>query len=111
MVRTKRFEMDGVSLKIASMSVAEAEAFVDEGRVFIERMKTAEVKPEEWLARRDRAVIASLVKAGGEWDEDKIKHEFDLPLLDAVYSAILEFSGLKPGEAVAVSASPKSEAA
>ena len=111
MVRTTSFEMDGVSLKIASMSVAEAEAYVEQGNEFIRRMKAGEVPPTEWIERRNRMVLGSLAKAGGEWTIERLKDEFDLVQMEELSSRILEFSGLKPGEAVAVSASPKSEAA
>jgi hypothetical protein len=110
-IRVCNFEMDGITLKLASMSVNEAEAFVKEGNEFIERMKREELKPEEWLTRRNKVVITSLNKAGGIWTEETLKEEFDLPLLDAFYSRLLEFSGLKPGEATAVLASSKSAAA
>lgn len=113
MVRTCDFEMDGVKLKIASMSTGEAKAFVKEGNEFLERMKSGEVKPEEWVSRRDRAVIASLNKAAGstEWNEARIDADTDFALLTALYDAILKFSGLKPGEVTATLPSPKSTAA
>jgi hypothetical protein len=113
MIRVRDFEMDGVKLKIASMSTREARQFVKEGTELLERVKRQGSSSEAWLTRRDMAVIASLNKAGAspEWTSEKLEEEFDLPLLDAVYSAILEFSGLKLGEAVAASASPKSTAA
>jgi hypothetical protein len=113
MIRTCDFQMEGISLKLASMSVAEAEQFVNEGNDFLERMKRGELKAEEWIERRNRAVVASLSKAspGVKYDVDWLKNELDLPTIAAAYDRILDFSGLKPGEAVAVADSSKSVAA
>jgi hypothetical protein len=105
--------MDGITVKIASMSVREAEDFVAEGDAFLEQMKSRKVEAKEWLSRRNRAVVASLLKAVPDsgWTEDRLKDEFDLQFLDALYTKILAFSGLKPGEVVAASPLPKSAAA
>jgi len=103
--------MDGVELKLASMSMAEADALVKEGNELSERMKRGEVKTEEWLGHRNRAVIRSIVKAGAEMNEARLKEEFDLIQVEVLYDKVLDFSGLKPGGAAAVSPLPKSEAA
>jgi hypothetical protein len=112
MIRVCNFSMDGVEVKIASMSVAEAEIFVKESGDLIARAKQGSVANEEWMQRRNKTIIAALAKAGEEWTEEKLKSELDIPTLDALYLKILEFSGLRSGEvAAAASPSPKSAAA
>jgi hypothetical protein len=112
MIRVKTFEFEGVSLKFASMSVAEAEAFVEDGKKLLERK---DVTAQEWLERRHSAILASLSKpvenAAEVWTVDRIKNEFDNPTLDELYRAILKFSGLNPGETPAAAASATSAAA
>ena len=112
-MRTCEFDFDGQAFKIASMSVREAEEFVEEGKRLLEKAKTDEVAAETWLRRRNEVILASLNKVAGEeaFRAETMKDEFDLPTLDALYSKILEFSGLKPGEVVAASNSQKSAAA
>lgn len=102
-MRVCNFEMDGVSLKIASMTVREAEEFANETKALIEKQKSgAEVPVAEWLDRRNQTVLCALNKADGEWTVERLKNELDLPTLDALYLKILEFSGLRTGEPPAV---------
>lgn len=104
MIRVTTFEMDGISLKIASMSVNEAEAFVESGNALLAKMKAGEeVNPKIWLQRRNDCILASLNKVPQEnkWTEARLKDELDLPTLAALHDKILEFSGLKTGEATA----------
>ena len=106
-------------MMLASMSVAEAETYIEEGKKLLDRGK--EVTAVEWLARRNSTIVASLVKANptavdgkparSDWTEEKLKYEFDMPTLDALYIAILKFSGLQPGEVTAATASTPSGAA
>ena len=111
MIRVREFEMDGVKLKLASMNFAMAEKFVEDGKAFLEKMKAGELRPQAWMERRNAALLDALKRAGTEWDEVKLKEELDIPLIEFFYDSLLKFSGLTPGEAVAVSASPSSEAA
>lgn len=92
------------------MSVAEAEAFVEEGKKLLDR---TDVSAQEWLSRRHATIISSLQKAveGDHWTEAELKQQFDNPTLDELYRAILKFSGLNPGETQAAPASPTSAAA
>lgn len=114
MIRVSTFNIpdsDGASLKFASMSVAEAEAFVEDGKKLLARR---DVTAQEWLARRHATIMDSLNKANGKDDsftEETLKSEFDNPTLDELYRAILKFSGLNPGEAPAATASATSAAA
>lgn len=107
--------MDGFEVDYASMSVLEAEQFVKEGNELIAKMNADPEKFDQtsWLDRRNRAVVASLNKAKGEteWTIEKLKSETDLVIMKALFDAILEWSGLKPGEVPAASVSPRSAAA
>lgn len=111
LIRVRTFDFEGVSVKYASMSIAEAEAFVEDGRKLLARQE--EVTAQEWLSRRHGTIISSLNKADEEakWGEDGLKAAFDNPTADKLYRAILEFSGLNPGEAPAATASASSAAA
>ena len=99
MIRVVNFSMDGVELKLASMSWAEAEKFVEEGRALLERQKIENIG-EEFVKRQLETVSRSLVKAGGEFPVDKLKAEFDMPTVTAIFTKVLEISGLAttPGE-------------
>lgn len=110
MIRVRTFDFEGVSVKYASMSIAEAEAFVEDGKKLLDR---GDVSAQEWLSRRHATIIASLNKAAGDenWGEEGIKKEFDNPTADKLYRAILDFSGLNPGEAPAATVSASSAAA
>lgn len=75
-------------LKVATMTFAQAEEFVNQSR---EMLKRADVSAEEWNAREHATVAAAInLKA------DEIKTRFDIPTIHEIYSFILEKSGLKP---------------
>ena len=103
MIRVREVTIEGATFSIASMSVSEAEKFVAEGNEFLKQARAGELKAEDWLGRRDRAIIASIKKAVPDSDItiEKLKSEFDLVVFEQLFSAILAHSGLKPGEVTA----------
>jgi selenophosphate synthetase-related protein len=94
-IRVVPFQMDGLNIKLASMSWAQAEKFVEEGKKLVER--GADVSNDEWLARTLQTVHASMVKAGAESNGGpaSLKDEYDMPTLNAMFTKILEISGLR----------------
>jgi hypothetical protein len=120
MIRVCEFEMDGYDepFRLASMSSAEAQKHIEEGREMLKRQATGEVPDEEWSLRA-RATIANALNKAMEngdnkpriWSAKKIHEEMDIPTINALFLKTLEFSGLKAGEVTAASASPKSMAA
>ena len=102
-MRVVEFSMDGISVKLASMTWAQAEKFVAEGQALL---KNTETKPEQWLDRTLMTVGTSLIGAGTAAEEctpDRLKEQYDMPTMNAIYFKILEVSGLavKQGEAAA----------
>jgi hypothetical protein len=102
-VRVCEFEFEGQKFSIASMSLNQAEVFVEESKKLI--AEASETK--DWNALMVRTVAQS---TKGVMKKSAAK-DMDIPTLRALYKKILEFSGLRTGEVAAVSASPKSEAA
>lgn len=107
-VRTVLFKMDDVEVKLATMSWAQAEAFVLEGKEMLEAgLKTSS---QDWLDRTLKTVAVSI----GYEDPISLKNNYDMPTINAMYLRILEASGLRtvePGGAPAVSISRGSAAA
>lgn len=105
-VRTVTFKMDDVEVRLATMSWAQAEHFVKEGKEMLERTPTS----GEWLDRTLEVVARSLANT----DAGALKESYDMPTINAMYLKILEASGLRTtneGEAKAVSISRGSAAA
>jgi hypothetical protein len=114
MIRVCKFEMDGVELQLASMSLNEADAFVKKSKSMLREDRTVDPTADEWLELQIDLVHTALAKAMGDKApaKDKMRDEMDLPLINALYVKLLEFSGLRAtGEVTAVSSSPKSAAA
>jgi hypothetical protein len=102
MVRTFGFKMDDLEIKVASLSWAQAEAHVEAGRELLQR--TTPATADEWLARTLHTVALSLSAASGsEVSTEQLKADYDIPTVNAIYTYILEVSGLRQpqGEATA----------
>ena len=102
-MRVVDFSMDGITVKLASMTWAQAEKFVAEGQALL---KNADTKSEQWLDRTLMTVGTSLIGAGATSEEctpERLKELYDMPTMNAMYFKILEVSGLavKQGEAAA----------
>jgi hypothetical protein len=99
--------------KIASLTSLEADVYVNESKIMIERHAASPIPGAEWNARGRETVARALRHGYGteEWTEARIHAELDLPTIQILLDAVLAKSGLRTGEAAAVSASPKSEAA
>jgi hypothetical protein len=97
MIRVCDFQMEGVKLKIASMSFSLAEKYVKESGELLAR---TDVKPEEWMTREHQTVLEALNRANsngdGSWTVERIRDEMDIPTINAIYLRILEISGLRP---------------
>ncbi len=116
MIRVCEFKMDGYEepFKLASMTSAEAENHVNEGKELLKREAAGELTPEDWNTRARTTVANALNRAaqnGNSWTPEEIHEQLDIPTINALFLKTLEFSGLKAGEVTAVSASPKSTAA
>ncbi len=114
MPRVREFSMDGFSVKIAPLTLVEADNFIKEGQ----QLLSSNASPEDWLKRTIELVCRSLNKAGNAdpWNEGRLRGEMDLALMNALYREILEFSGLtvtkvSKGEETAAPALPASAAA
>lgn len=93
-VRVCEFEFEGQKFTVASMTLSQAEAFVEESKKLIE----ASPDTKEWNSFMVRTV-AGCVKG---ITEEAARTDMDLPTLRALYQKILEFSGLRTGEVAAV---------
>jgi hypothetical protein len=89
MLRTKTLEIDGVKLKIASLSLDQ----VDE--IYAKPTPDGKVK-----GGKRTVILASLnrVDPADQWDEKRYNAEFDLVLVDTVFDEVVAFSGLNPKE-------------
>ena len=116
MIRVCEFKMDGLAqvLKFASMTTAEAEKHVNEGKEMLARHSKSPLPPEEWKLRARKTVCDAMnrLDSNSAWTPEKLDEEFDIPTIDALFMRILEASGLRSGEVqAAASPSPKSAAA
>ena len=94
MIRVFDFRMEGSEeiVKLASMSHVMAKAFVKEG----EQLLANETTPlEKWQGRQADTITVSMQRAG---TENPDLSQFDIPTLNAMFTFILEKSGLKTGE-------------
>ena len=90
--------MDGVTVKLASMTWAQAEKFVEQGREMLAR----DPKPadSEWVDRTLDTIVISVRNAGQQSDfsvegKDGLKELFDMPTINAMFLKVLEISGLR----------------
>jgi hypothetical protein len=93
-VRTTEFEFEGQKFTVASMTLSQAEAFIEESKKLIE----ASPDTKTWISFMVRTA-AQCVKG---ITEESARADMDLPTLRALYQKILEFSVLRTGEVVAV---------
>lgn len=117
-MRIRVVAMDGEAVRIAPLSWDEAEAYIQEGKVLLER----DPKPttEDWAKRTLDSVCFTLNKAAGTlhgdvngtkaWDVKKLTSELDMIFIQRIYQDFMSMSGLKTesttkGEASATSTS------
>jgi hypothetical protein len=111
-VRVVEFTFEGITVRLAAMSWKQAEAHAKEAKEFIERGH--EVTIDEWKQRTIKTVRDSISRTGDVVaDPETFTDEFDIPTINAMFSKVLEISGLRAtsGEAPAAQTSPSSAAA
>lgn len=120
MIRVVESSVDGVNLKLAKMSWAQAERFHDESKAMLAKIEGGEdIGKQAWFDRATRIVEESFTRAEGEWSIAKIKDSFDMEegvqFVVKVYLEVLKISGLQvaePGEVQATApVSPNSAVA
>lgn len=111
MTRICKFKLDNIELAFGTMTTLEAETYIEESNV-LRRKQDWEGLEEH--SRRVSAMALNKADQSANWTDERIKAEFDGELSGALFNEIRKRSGLRiiePGEAPAVSASPRSEAA
>jgi hypothetical protein len=111
MIRVFDFRIEGSaeSVKLASMSEGIAKRFTAQGQEMLN--KGEQLPAQEWLDRRNKTILESMMRAGANGDlptVEKLTDDYDSPTLTGMYLFILEKSGLRvsgEGEGKAASAS------
>ncbi len=110
MIRVREFKLEGYKepFKMASMTSAQAEEHVNQGKELIRRNVAGEVTPEEWNNRARSTVALSLNRAAVSeshdvvaWTPERVHEELDIPAINELFLKALEISGLKTGEEAA----------